>query len=560
MLYLVRDSVSCRGSCWDFKWVADLVTMKQAAPSHLHTLRSSLNQFDPEAISVKISCLKSLSQVPLVPNPSLIEYHDFLLFLLAYPGSESLLKLVVQERKRMSTWLSHTNNGLNECFDYTGLPFSRMTTRFSPDMFRWLEQQKDLSLELDTYDSQGLDLQTLLSITLPDTLKEETTAGLENEELLMQLGVAPKKQLYFLLREFSKIEPTQLQDYLWQQLNVNVCIQSRKASYSRLYNRLDGVGYYFQEELLRKFDQEELWSRPLPQPQILDEAGSEKLVQVILRSMSLTMRETDPSTYMDPSSLRFYHLERGISIAIYGMQPCRQLPLQSYIGYTLFRNGYPVSYGGSWIFGGTANFGINIFETFRGGESGYIMCQLLRTYIQVFQLHYVEVESYQIGKGNEDGINSGAFWFYYRYGFRPIDPELAFLAASESKKIQLKKNYRSSRKRLLELVESNIALKLNAANAPTRSFVSGKIQKLVAKKFKGDNQRAIQTCIREFSTQIKLPVGLNQDESKVLEDVALWAAALKVRDPNKLKLLGQMIAAKPVDPYRYNELIRRLFE
>lgn len=93
---------------------------------------------------------------------------------------------------------------------------------------------------------------------------------------------------------------------------------------------------------------------------------------------------------MDERSFSLYELERGVTVAIYGMIPERQLPLESYVGFTLFKNGLPAAYGGAWIFGEYANFGINIFESFRGGESGYMMCQLLRVYKQVFNISFLK--------------------------------------------------------------------------------------------------------------------------------------------------------------------------
>ena len=43
--------------------------------------------------------------------------------------------------------------------------------------------------------------------------------------------------------------------------------------------------------------------------------------------MTLKDRETDPVTYMYEGSFRLYELDRGVSFAIYGMIPERQLPL-----------------------------------------------------------------------------------------------------------------------------------------------------------------------------------------------------------------------------------------
>lgn len=91
-----------------------------------------------------------------------------------------------------------------------------------------------------------------------------------------------------------------------------------------------------------------------------------------------------------------------------------------------------------------------------------MMCQLLRTYIQVFDLKYIEIDSYQFGKDNMDGIRSGAYWFYYRYGFRSVNRTLSQLASREAVLIKSKVGYRTTENTLIELAESNIALNLGA--------------------------------------------------------------------------------------------------
>ncbi|MEZ5067008.1 MAG: hypothetical protein R2847_00220 [Bacteroidia bacterium] len=62
-------------------------------------------------------------------------------------------------------------------------------------------------------------------------------------------------------------------------------------------------------------------------------------------------------------------------------------------------------------FGRRALFGINIFDWFRGGESGYVFCQLLRVYRQYFGIDDFEVEPYQYGQDNLLESNQGHFGF-----------------------------------------------------------------------------------------------------------------------------------------------------
>jgi hypothetical protein len=262
---------------------------------------------------------------------------------------------------------------------------------------------------------------------------------------------------------------------------------------------------------------------------------------------------------MDESSIRYYQLERGISIAIYGMTADRQLPLESYIGYTLFKNGYPAAYGGGWVFGKRANFGINIFEWFRGGESGYMMCQLLRVYRQVFDVDYFEVEPYQYGLDNPEGIASGAFWFYYRFGFRPLDATLRKLADTEFKKISVQQNYRSSEKVLLRFTESNIALNLSRKIPLTAYEVTLKARNIFNRQHGGNRVEATQKIVNAFIKDTGANIQyFNQDEIAVMEQIAMLALVLKVNCAKNKQLLLSLIKTKPSNPYEYQSLLIKL--
>ncbi|MCX6186658.1 MAG: hypothetical protein NTU43_06625, partial [Bacteroidetes bacterium] len=380
-----------------------------------------------------------------------------------------------------------------------------------------------------------------------------TTMGLNNDDLFKSLQIKKSQQLSFILNELSKLNDFPLvKDYLWESLQLNLEIESTDMRFSKTYNLLPKQTTFYQNEILKKFDHLELIHRLLPLPKAMSNKETDELSSIIKKSLVLTRRETDPSTYMENNTLRLYELERGISIAIFGMNANRQMPLQSYIGYTLFKNGYPVAYGGSWIFGRIGWFGLNIFETFRGGESGYIMCQLLRVYKQVFNLDKIEVEPYQYGLGNPDGIKSGAFWFYYRYGFIPIDENLCRLAESETKKIKNTPNYRTNDKTLLKFTESNIALSFGQTKSELLLEIIDKVRNVIAKKFNGNRDSAIKYCINEITKKLNNAT-FSENEKPSLIEVALMSNALNIIDNQQLILLDNMIKLKVNNPYLYNK-------
>ena len=272
----------------------------------------------------------------------------------------------------------------------------------------------------------------------------------------------------------------------------------------------------------------------------------------------MTERETDPITYMKEDTLRLYHLERGVSVALYGMEPERQLPMESYIGYTMFKNGYPAAYAGGWVFGWRSDYGLNIFDQFRGGESAYMVAQVLRVYRQLFNINYFIVEPTQFGLDSYEGIATGVFWFYYKLGFRPVDQKLRQLAESEYVKISSGKGYRSSKETLIKFTDSNIFLKLGKRVQPGVYDITNKVKNMITKKYRSNSQLAEQECVEEFLAKTASSDVYTKDEFVVLKEVSLWAAALNISD-SMLKLLHQMVKSKPVDEYQYQEQLRLFF-
>jgi hypothetical protein len=67
---------------------------------------------------------------------------------------------------------------------------------------------------------------------------------------------------------------------------------------------------------------------------------------------------------------------------------------------------------------------------------------------------------YQLGADNEEAIESGAWWFYYKLGFRPRDREARALALREQERVTKRASYRSSPSTLRELALSPMVLQL----------------------------------------------------------------------------------------------------
>ncbi len=180
-------------------------------------------------------------------------------------------------------------------------------------------------------------------------------------------------------------------------------------------------------------------------------------------------RETDPISYTSESDVTLFSLESGIDVILLGSTPTRRRPLETFVGYLAAKNGYPIAYGGAWMLGPQADIGVNIFDTFRGGESAYLFAQIIRVYHRHFGIEAFEVEPYQFGKDNEEAIDSGAFWFYWRLGFEPTQKDLKQLATREWGQISAAREYRTSKATLRKLAQGRVRLQLTEKRKETAS-------------------------------------------------------------------------------------------
>jgi hypothetical protein len=168
--------------------------------------------------------------------------------------------------------------------------------------------------------------------------------------------------------------------------------------------------------------------------------------------------------------------------------------------------------------------GFNTFYTFRGGEAGWIYAQVLRCLCHRMGTTCVSVYPYQLGKDNEEAIESGAFWFYRKLGFRPGRPDLQKLAEQEEAKIaadsRLKTNstkkYRTPARTLRRLADGHAFYELPGSDVgawdkfSTRN-IGLQINKRMARDFEGDatqmRKHASQALEKILNVKIDDPEG-----------------------------------------------------
>lgn len=519
-------------------------------------------EYNAVSAEAKLKLLSQLSNSSLPKEKQLIAYHNLLIFFCAYPANKNLLKLAQKELNRITVLGKQLQNSKESLPENEGLAFTNTVTRFSTQFLNWLLQHKDLTVEFDSFYNSSLSLNDILNITLPAVLKAETTAGISNEDLLAVLNIKPHQYANFLLGQLENLNDNpQLKELFIERMDLYVKLIPKNKQFSIAYNRLPVKNIFYHSNLQKRFDHLALINTPLPEMHIPEALERKKIIKIIKNAMALTVREIDPATYLKEETLRIFNLESGLTIAIYSMDAAYQLPLETYFGFTFLKNGLPVSYGGIWAFGPMAKLGLNIFEPFRGGESGFILAQLIRVCKQFLGTTYFEVEPSQFGLDNPDGIKSGAFWFYYKYGFKPVDKSLKQKAEKEHYKVKKTSGYRSSEKTLLQFTKSNIGVNFETKMPTNVQDIKLKILSVLKNKWQNNYDVARKEAIANFSKKAKINLSdLNYTQQKLIEEFALWAMTYAISKPQQLKLMRQMVFVKTQNDYAYQQLLLQFFK
>jgi hypothetical protein len=192
----------------------------------------------------------------------------------------------------------------------------------------------------------------------------------------------------------------------------------------------------------------------------LSRREGERVLDLMREVMTVRRRELWGTTYGDPAHVLRADVGRGLQIFLWGLPAERRLPIRAYVAGFSLKNGVPVNYIEAIGLCEWLEVGFNTFYTFRDGESAWNYAQALRVLHQVLGVTCVAVYPYQIGLDNEEAIESGAFWFYRKLGFRPGRPDLLRIAELEERKLAATPGYRTPARTLRRLATGHMFLEL----------------------------------------------------------------------------------------------------
>lgn len=526
----------------------------------LNRLKTLVFQFDQSLDKEKTQLLNELVTFEYFKQQSFLQLHQLMMAVMAYPSSKELLDVVSSAIQKLLSQLPQ-NVSLQNKLIGTGILHTTIECNFSYSKVLYATQKFPNQISIHSASSNLETQKSILKLLLPSVEYSKIFYGEKDlkHRIAQFHSSTSQTDLEWLLQLIQQSDlDIKTQAIIYNQLGI--FIQWRVSDIESSVSFLRGVSlpiYYHTKPLEKKINLQDIIKQKLPTPVKLTNQDKARIIDAAKMTLFYLYRETEPFTNANKDDITLFQLDKGISIALFGSTNEKRYSLESYIGYLVFKNNIPASYGGGWIFGERSQFGINILESFRGGESGLIICELLRVYHQYFGATRFVVKPYQFGLHNPEAIKTGAFWFYYKLGFRPENEELRKLAFDEEQQKLSNPNYKSAIATLKKYTKSNLALTLSETSYPNydSEVASQKITKHINEHFKGDRQKALTICYK----QLKESLGINKTWKAEDIDYAKQLAILFHIQPNSkawqekhkknIQLLIQLKSAKTELPW-----------
>ena len=444
-------------------------------------------RFGPPESGALERLLASAAKRRFLDPPELIRFHETLLFLRAYPRTPEVARLADAILKRYHERTAAAGGEDEEAFEepeISGIAGTSLSAVFSYEVARRLAERypRNLDIAWDRYDSI-------------DRLGSAVVRHAPFRQWIAAARPRGVSDLEWLLARLESLPlPPRERAAIYEALDIPLTWKIGRARASRSLLRLPARKLYCHPEpLLRRAGGSlvrELEGPPLPVKR-LPRAQARKMLDTILDTSATRFRELYGFSHPDENGVFQVSPGRGVEICFFGVPPEWRLPLRAYHAAMFFKNGVPAGYAELLSFFERAEVGFNLYYTFREGESAWLYAQLLRLFRHTLGVNVFSVDPYQIGHENPEAVDSGAFWFYRKLGFRAVDPDIARLVEREESRMQRNPAYRSSRRTLEKLAAGHILLEGPAAEAGAWDRfrirnVGLAVQRAVAERFAGD--------------------------------------------------------------------------
>jgi len=482
----------------------------ERASTLLRRLERLKDDFGGEVPARRLELLRALERRRLESAGQVMRIHELLCFSRAYPDDPAVLAQVERmldgfeargDLKRFRTALADS-----------GIAGTAINYSFFWFTAEWLARRwpQQLTIDWPLFASKEK-LQELLHLLLPysETLTVDEL-GFSTREWVALLKGPSNTDAEFLIRRFAALRSDDfVRETIYELLDVPVRIAPGRDTPSRTKARYDGLPAVFQTGPLSRGrpDLRREVERPPVAVRAVSPREGQRLVDLAREAMVTRSRDLDIFVHADKHDTRLVDCGGGLQFACFGAVPERRLMLDSVYGLLTLKSGVPMGYVLVSTIYNSAEVAYNVFETYRGGEAAYVYGRVLATVRHLFDVDALTVPPYQLGYDNDEGLKSGAWWFYYKLGFRPHDPEVRRVMRAELARMKRRPGHRSSLATLRELVQSNVFLYLGERRQDVRGRISLgniglKVTEYLAERFGAERDAGVRTCSREAARML----------------------------------------------------------
>ncbi len=524
--------------------------MPASVDEFLTRLEAAKSRFGRGAAAETKALLDALARHTFRDSKSLIRFHEALLFLRAFPQSSALVRRI----EELLNTFHHRIEKLRELgvdmadfddFDTSGIAGTTMQDTLNFEVARWLARRipRDIEIAWDDYEEEramGSTWPRFIPLLAEDSDVEANVPW----RSWLDAARGRERELEWLLTRFEQLAVTERERAeLYDSLRLPLRWHLGNLKFSRTRNWKRPRQFYYHNAPLIVRSQVSLaheLSQPAPRLPRLSRREGESVMHTIREVMAVRYRELYGTTLGDPNSVVRATLGRGVVMYFWNLPAARRLPLRAYVAGFTVKNGVPINYIEAIGLGEWIEVGFNTFYTYRQGETAWIYAQALRCLCAFTAATTISVYPYQIGQNNDEALDSGAFWFYRKLGFRSGSQQLEQLARREEQKIAAHPQYRTPKKTLKRLAEAHVFYELNRKGSsgarPWDTFsvrhLGLRVNRRMAREFGGDSQRIRRDAVAEVSHALRVNISnWNSGERQAFENWALVLALIpKLRD------------------------------
>lgn len=485
----------------------DTDSMPRSAPSILTALEKVKEQYDKHSENHKSELLDVLAGVGLHSASELKRFHELLCFMRAYPDGPAVLKRaekLLDEFDLRSDLKKLAKNLVN-----TGISGTRIDYEFYWVTAEWLLEKwpEALRVRWDEPFANRHKLHGLLRSLLPYAeliLLDES--GFSPRDWIELVKGPNETDAAFLVRRFQKLRcRSATREMIYEDLDIPMSITPGRDTPSRTKAHYAGSPIFFQTKPRihkRPVLKSEI-RKPPEKVTLVSRREGNRLIDLARWSMVTRSREVDAFANASCDDVFLVDCGQGLQFAGMGPVPERRHILESVYIFLILKNGVPIGYLQAAALFGSAEVNFNMFETYRGADAGWVYGRALATIHHLMKPDCFVLDPYQVGgDGNVEGLQTGAWWFYYKMGFRPRDPDIRQLGFDEARKVKANPRYRTPISVLRELGEAEMYLYLGKKRDDVLSVfplenLGLHITRMLAERFGADREKAIATCVRE---------------------------------------------------------------